>query len=95
MTAMELLPVVQVHDPQDGANGPLARGCGKAPARSTWACRQTRLENSGAKGGRTRIIALGTHLDHLSLSRLVTKTYPTLFFLTKWLESNSRRFGDI
>jgi hypothetical protein len=56
----------------------LRPGARIAPAKSTWACCQTRLENSGAKGVKTRIISFGrVRIDHLSLSGLVTSVpYP-------------------
>jgi hypothetical protein len=38
-----------------------------APIRRTWACCQTRFENSGANGAKTAIIAVGrVRIDHLS-----------------------------
>jgi len=37
-----------------------------APIKSTWTCRKTRSENSGAKGAKTRIISVGrVRIDHL------------------------------
>ena len=60
MVTVETLLAVQAHRAQGGTDGPSTRDCGKAPTDSTWACCQTRLEKSGAKGARAcAIMAVG------------------------------------
>src|SRR3954464_13721437 len=59
MIVMEAALLIQPHCAQGRAYGPLSWGKRIAPAKSTWACCQTRLENSDAKGVKTCIITSG------------------------------------
>jgi hypothetical protein len=50
MLALEALDLPKAHDTQCSTNGPLAWGCGKAPAKGTSTYGHTRLENRGMNG---------------------------------------------
>jgi hypothetical protein len=93
MVALEVFGLPKNHDAQRATNGSLARCCGKAPASSTWTCGHKRLENSGTKGLSRCSIVVGRVRIITSLWRTGDdRTLP--FFLTEWIKSSSRYFGE-
>jgi hypothetical protein len=59
MVAMEALMLIQAPIARKVELSVRRPGGRMAPARSTWAFRQRRLENSGANGAKSRIIVVG------------------------------------
>ncbi len=77
---MEPLLLIQTHRTQGGTLTVRFPGARIAPIKSTWAYRQTRLENNGANGAKTRIIPVGRVRESFtSLDGSVTSVpYPFL-----------------